>query len=69
MKYDDFLGRAIPNMTERAKINLRTLDFQLYTYGTEYPCPPLYLKSRYLNEELPNRVLKNPPNDADAVVS
>jgi hypothetical protein len=41
-------------MTERAKINLRTLDFQLYTYGTEYPCPPLYLKSRYLNEELPN---------------
>ena len=54
MKYDDFLGKAIPKLTERAKINLRSLDFQLYTYGTDYPCPPLYIKSRYLNEELPN---------------
>jgi DNA phosphorothioation-associated putative methyltransferase len=54
MKYDDFLGKAIPTMTERAKINLRSLKFQLYTYGTDYSCPPLYLKSRYINEELPN---------------
>lgn len=54
MKYDDFLGKAIPKLTARVKINLRTLDFQLFTYGAEYPCPPLYLKSRYMNEELPN---------------
>lgn len=54
MKYDDFLGKAIPNMTERAKINLRSLDLELYSYGNEYPSPPLYLKSRYINEELPN---------------
>jgi len=54
MKYDDFLGKPIPTMTERAKINLRNLEFQLFTYGEQYPCPPLYLKSRYINEELPN---------------
>jgi len=54
MKYGDFLGCAIPRMTERAKINLRTLDFQLFNYGKDYPCPLLYLKSRYMNEELPH---------------
>ena len=54
MKYEDFLGKALPRMTERVKINLRSLDFQLFTYGGNYPSPLLYLKSRYINEELPN---------------
>lgn len=52
MKYDDFFGKALPRMTERVKINLRTLDFQLFTYGEDYPSPLLYFKSRYMNEEL-----------------
>jgi hypothetical protein len=30
------------------------LDFQLFTYGKGYPCPLLYIKSRYINEELPH---------------
>jgi DNA phosphorothioation-associated putative methyltransferase len=52
MRYDDFWGRAIPKMVERVKINLRTLGFELYQYGDDYPCPPLYVKSRYMHEEL-----------------
>jgi DNA phosphorothioation-associated putative methyltransferase len=54
MRYDDFVGNAIPRMTERIKVNLRTLDLQLFAYGNDYPCPPLYFKSRYINEEFPN---------------
>jgi len=54
MKYDDFLGKPIPNLVERAKVDLRKLDFQLYTYGADYDCPPLYFKSRYINEETPH---------------
>lgn len=53
MKYDNFFGSPLPRMTERTKINLRTLDLQLFAYGAEHPCPLLYLKSRYINEELP----------------
>jgi ABC-type sugar transport system permease subunit len=54
MKYDDFFGSALPKMTERTKINLRTLDLQVFAYGGEYPSPLLYLKSRHFNEELPH---------------
>lgn len=54
MKYDDFFGKALPRMTERVKINLRTLNFQLFTYGEDFPSPLLYFKSRYINEELPH---------------
>lgn len=54
MKYDDFLGSALPKLIERTKVNLRNLDLQVFVYGGEYPRPPLYLKSRYINEELPN---------------
>lgn len=55
MKYDDFLGHPIPSLRERAKINLRNLTLQLFNYGTdEYPSPPLYIKSRFINEESPS---------------
>jgi DNA phosphorothioation-associated putative methyltransferase len=54
MKFDDFFGVAVPRMTERTKVNLRTLDLQVFSYGDEYACPLLYLKSRFMNEELPN---------------
>jgi DNA phosphorothioation-associated putative methyltransferase len=54
MKYDNFFESALPRMTERTKINLRTLDLQLFAYGAAYPCPLLYSKSRYINEELPH---------------
>src|SRR5262249_52732039 len=38
---------------ERTKINLRALDVQLFEYGDRFAAPYIYLKSRYLNEEIP----------------
>jgi DNA phosphorothioation-associated putative methyltransferase len=54
LKYDNFLGTALPRMIERTKISLRSLDMQIFSYGAEYPSPLLYLKSRYINEEIPD---------------
>ncbi len=52
LKFDDFHGKPVPLMTERIKINLRSLDIDFFLYGEAYP-PPLYFKARYLNEESP----------------
>lgn len=53
MKFDDF-GQALPRMTERVKIKLRQQDVEYYGYDDgEYPPPFLYVKSRYMNEEVP----------------
>ena len=54
LKYDDFENSPLPKLLERIKINLRTQDFQLFQYGSDYPSNYLYLKSRYINEEFPN---------------
>lgn len=54
MKFDLFLESALPRMKERVKINLRTQYLQRFEYGADYPPPLLFLKSRYLNEELPH---------------
>ena len=51
MEYDDFYGRALPLLTKRVKINLRSQDFDIFEYGTEFPSTYLYKKSRFINEE------------------
>lgn len=53
MKFDDFDGKPIPLMTERVKIRLRDQDIDFFVYGSTYEPPPLYFKSRYLNEDYP----------------
>jgi len=51
MKFDDFEGSPVPRMLQRVKIKLREQDLDYFEYGGEYPSPPLYFKSRYINEE------------------
>jgi len=51
MRYDDFSGKPLPLLQERIKINLREQHIDFYTYGDEYPCHPLYLKSRYIGPD------------------
>ncbi|MBL8680157.1 MAG: DNA phosphorothioation-associated putative methyltransferase [Myxococcales bacterium] len=54
MTYDDFSGRAVPELIERVKINLRTQDIDFFVYdGEKYEPQPLYLKSRYLAPDMP----------------
>ena len=54
MKYDDFEGKPLPLLLERIKIKLREQSIDFFEYGEEYPPQPLYLKTNYLSEELPN---------------
>jgi DNA phosphorothioation-associated putative methyltransferase len=54
MSFDDFPGKPLPRMVQRAKLKLRTQDFDLFEYGDEYEPPYLYRKSRFINEEFPN---------------
>lgn len=53
MRYDDF-GGPLPKLIERVKVNLRTQDVRVFTYGPETEFEPLilYLKTRYMNEEM-----------------
>ncbi|MES9902678.1 MAG: DNA phosphorothioation-associated putative methyltransferase [Sedimenticola sp.] len=54
MRYDEFEGKALPQMMERVKIRLREQDIDYFAYGEEYAPPFLYHKSRYINEEFPS---------------
>jgi DNA phosphorothioation-associated putative methyltransferase len=54
MKFDDFVGKPLPTMIQRVKLNLRTLDLQLFDYVPPYEPPYLYEKSRFVNEEFPH---------------
>ncbi len=51
--FDDFEGKAIPMMTERVKVNLRTQSIDFFRYGAEFPIQPLYLKSRFITPDFP----------------
>ncbi len=52
LEYDDFDGSPVPLLKRRVKLNLRKLDYDVFEYGSvEYPKPPLYHKSRYMNED------------------
>lgn len=54
LSYDDFEGKAVPNLVERVKINLRSQHLDFFEYGTpQNPSRPLYLKSRYLSRTFP----------------
>ena len=52
MRYDDFVGRAIPRLLERVKIDFRKQRFDLFEYGDEFEPQNLYQKSQYMNEEM-----------------
>lgn len=52
MRFDDFLGKPLPKMIHRVKILFHQQDFQLFEYGDEFEPPYLYLKSRFMNEEM-----------------
>ncbi|MEF8747084.1 MAG: DNA phosphorothioation-associated putative methyltransferase [Candidatus Accumulibacter propinquus] len=53
LKYEDFDGVPLPRLVERVKVKLRDQDFDLFSYGDDYPPTLLYYKSRYINEEFP----------------
>lgn len=51
MKYDDFEGRALPELIERIKIKLRGQEIDFFAYTGEYEPQPLYMKSKYLRPD------------------
>jgi hypothetical protein len=56
MQFDDFMGKPLPKMIQRVKLNLRMQDMQVFDYVGGYEPPYLYRKSRFINEEFPNYV-------------
>ena len=54
MKFDDFVGKPLPKMIQRVKLNLRKQDMEIFDYGGPFEPPYLYRKSRFINEEFPN---------------
>jgi len=58
MKYDDFQGKPIPELTERIKIKLREQDIDFFDYVGEYQPQPLYFKSCYIPQDFPNYKLQ-----------
>ena len=54
MKYDDFQGNPIPELTERIKIKLREQDIDFFDYVGEYQPQPLYIKSLLIPNDFPN---------------
>jgi len=53
MRCDDF-NAPLPKIFERVKLNLRTQDVRVFTYGPETEFEPLivYLKARFMHEEM-----------------
>jgi hypothetical protein len=51
MEFDDFDGSPLPRMKKRIKVNLRVQTYESFEYGTQYPKPVLYRKSRFLSED------------------
>ena len=54
MRYDDFEGKPLPLLQERIKIKLRDQAIDFFEYGEEFEPQPVYMKSKYLQEEFPN---------------
>lgn len=52
MQFENFDAEPLPLLTKRIKVNVRRADYDLFEYGAAYPKPPLYLKSRYMHEEM-----------------
>ena len=53
MKFEDFESSPLPKLRERVKVNLRTQEVEIFEYGSVFEPTYLYLKSRYMNEEMP----------------
>ncbi len=53
MRCDNF-SAPLPKVVQRVKVNLRTQDVRVFSYGpdTEFMPVTLYLKTRYMNEEM-----------------
>ena len=54
MRYDDFFGKPLPLLIDRIKINMQQQQIDFFKYGEEFPPHPLYQKSLYLNNDMPN---------------
>ncbi|MEI2768385.1 MAG: DNA phosphorothioation-associated putative methyltransferase [Nitrosomonas sp.] len=52
LQFDDFFGKPLPKMMQRVKILFHQQDFQFFEYGEEFKPSYLYLKSRFMNEEM-----------------
>lgn len=52
MTYDDFEGRPVPDLIERAKVKLWERDIDYFDYIGKFIPQPLYLKSLYLTEDM-----------------
>lgn len=53
MQYDNFVSDPMPRLSRRVKVNVRLADYDVFDYGTSFPKPALYRKSRYMHEEAP----------------
>ena len=52
MQFDEFYGKPLPKMMLRVKILFHKQEFHLFEYGEGFEPPYLYLKSRFMNEEM-----------------
>ena len=52
MRFDDFYCKPLPKMIHRVKIVFCKQEFHLFEYGEGFEPPYLYLKSRFMNEEM-----------------
>ena len=48
LKYNDFEGQPIPEMTQRVKINLREQEIDVFDYSGQFARHPLCFKSRLI---------------------
>ncbi len=56
MRFDDFYGKPLPKMIHRVKILFYKQELHFFEYGEEFEPPYLYLKSRFMNEEMDSYV-------------
>jgi len=54
LKYNDFIGKQLPELQQRIKIKLREQQIDFFYYGEEFEPQPLYLKSRYIPSDFTN---------------
>lgn len=54
LRYDDFFGKPLPLLIQRIKVKLREQEIDFFDYGEKFKPQPLYLKSQYLDESMPN---------------
>lgn len=54
LQYEGFDASPLPLLVKRIKVNIRRQDYDVFEYGSPvYPKPLLYLKSRFMHEDMP----------------